>query len=228
MKRLLLTALLLSVGTTWADPLEDGIAAHERGDYANALGIYLPLATQGVAEAQSNLGFMYSKGQGVAQDYAEAVKWTRLAAVQGVAEAQSNLGGMYRRGEGVAQDYVEAVKWTRLAAVQGYAEAQYNLGVSYEKGQGVAQNYAEAVKWYRLSAAQGDGLRSTISAGCMTKDKASRRITQKRSSGIDCQQRRELRWRNLISAGCMPQGKASRRIWFARTCGSILALSRAM
>jgi hypothetical protein len=37
-------------------------------------------AEQGKAAAQSNLGLMYAKGQGVPQDYAEAVRWFRKAA----------------------------------------------------------------------------------------------------------------------------------------------------
>ena len=35
---------------------------------------------------------MYDNGEGVPQDYAEAVKWYRLAAEQGDARAQYNLG----------------------------------------------------------------------------------------------------------------------------------------
>ena len=59
---------------------------------------------------------MYAKGQGVPQDYAEALKWYRLAAEQGNANAQDNLGVMYANGHGVPQDDAEAVKWYRLAA----------------------------------------------------------------------------------------------------------------
>ena len=44
---------------------------------------------------------MYYQGQGVPQDYAEAVSWYRLAAEQGNATAQSNLGAMYDNGRGV-------------------------------------------------------------------------------------------------------------------------------
>jgi hypothetical protein len=75
------------------------------------------------------LGLIYSKGQGVPQDYKEAVKWYRLSAEQGVAQAQYKLGWMYSNGLGVPQDYKEAVKWYRLSAEQGVAQAQYNLGV---------------------------------------------------------------------------------------------------
>ena len=74
------------------------------------------LAEQGDAEAQFNLGLIYHDGQGVPEDYAEAVRWWRLAADQGDAVAQFNLGGMYRVGAGVPQDYVEAHMWLNLAA----------------------------------------------------------------------------------------------------------------
>ncbi len=60
-----------------------GLAAYKQGDYATALREWNPLAKQGDANAQNNLGFMYYKGHGVPQDYAEAVKWFRKAAEQG-------------------------------------------------------------------------------------------------------------------------------------------------
>ena len=52
------------------------------------------LADQGLAAAQTTLGFMYSHGDDVPENNAEAVKWYRKAADQGDADAQSNLGIM--------------------------------------------------------------------------------------------------------------------------------------
>jgi TPR repeat protein len=98
------------------------------------------------------------KGEGIAQDYKEAVKWVRLAAEQGDAKAQLRLGVAYYEGKGVPQDYAEAVKWFRLAAEQGDADAQFCLGLALFKGEGIAQDYKEAVKWYRLAAEQGNAL----------------------------------------------------------------------
>ena len=72
-------------------------------------------AEQGDADAQHNLGVMYGEGQGVPQDYAEALKWFRLAADQGEAIAQYNLGLMYGEGQGVPKDLVQAYKWFTLA-----------------------------------------------------------------------------------------------------------------
>ncbi len=74
------------------------------------------LAEQGRYGAQYNLGFMYSNGQGVPQDAAEAVKWYRKAAEQGDADAQNNLGVMYDKGRSVTQNYVQAHMWYNLAA----------------------------------------------------------------------------------------------------------------
>lgn len=129
MKRFLMvamTVLTLGIATASAGPSEEPDAAHELGDYANELEILRPLAAQGHATAQFNLGVMYDFGRGVTQDYAQAVQWYRLAAAQGHAAAQFNLGGMYLDGQGVAQDYVRAYMWFALAAGAGYAGAAKN------------------------------------------------------------------------------------------------------
>ncbi len=84
MKRLVLTfAILIGLAApSWAG-FAEGVAAWDRGDYATALREFRPLAEQGDASAQHNLGLMYNNGLGVAQDYAEAVRWYRKAVEQG-------------------------------------------------------------------------------------------------------------------------------------------------
>ena len=81
-------------------------------------------AEQGNAAAQFNLGVMYANGEGVRQDYAQALVWYRKAAEQGYAPAQFNLGGMYDTGRGVPQDYVEAHMWCNLAASRASGDDQ--------------------------------------------------------------------------------------------------------
>lgn len=87
---------------TWANTVEEqfqqGLAAAEKGDHQTAFQFWKPLAEQGYASAQFNLGVMYSKGEGVKQDDIEAVKWYRKAAEQGHKNAQYNLGVMYYDG----------------------------------------------------------------------------------------------------------------------------------
>lgn len=112
-------------------------------------------AEQGNAEAQNFLCLLYSVGQGVPQDHAQAAAWCRKAAEQGHATAQAALGAMYGVGQGVPQDYVQCAAWSRKAAEQGLSVAQYQLGVAYVNGQGVSQDYAQGVAWYRKAAEQG-------------------------------------------------------------------------
>ena len=126
----LVLALALPAPVLAAD-YEAGWEAYNRGDYATAWEEWLPLAEQGHAAAQSNLGLMYSSGHGVPQDYAVAAKWYRRAAEQGFARAQFNLGTMYEHGKSVAQDYAEAARWYELAAAQGDPDAQNQLGFLY-------------------------------------------------------------------------------------------------
>ena len=116
---LTLAVLLGSTGTSWGADVNKGFAAYQSGDFATALREWRPLAEKGDADAQFNLGVMYSKGQGVPQDYKTAVKWYTLAAEQGVASAQTNLGWMYDKGYGVKQDNVYAHMWGNIAASNG-------------------------------------------------------------------------------------------------------------
>jgi TPR repeat protein/transglutaminase-like putative cysteine protease len=116
-------------------------------------------ASLGEAVAQNKLGRLYaSGGQGLTQDYTQALGWYRKAAEQNLAEAQFNLGGMFYRGLGTPQAYETALLWFRKAANQNFAAAQYFLGLMYVRGQGVAADDAQALAWYQKSAAGGYSL----------------------------------------------------------------------
>jgi len=112
---------------------EAATAAHQRGDYANALNMFRSLAEQGDATAQNMLGLMYDDGKGVAQNYAEAVRWFRKAAEQGEPGAEFMVGLRYAEGRGLMQDYAEAARWLRLAVAQGEPHAQKVLDDVYSR-----------------------------------------------------------------------------------------------
>src|SRR5258708_5317015 len=137
LKRAIAAIVLVSAFATpvAAGTFEDAVDAHARGDYAKALRLIRPLANDGDASAQFNLGLTYMAGQGVQQDDAAAVLWFRKAAEQGNALAQSNLGTLYLYGRGVAQDDTEATMWFRKAADQSDAIAEINVGNPEAKGQ---------------------------------------------------------------------------------------------
>ncbi len=79
MKKLILLILpfmFFSVSAlVYADDFQDGVDAYDRGDYKEAVKWFGLSAKQGFAKAQNNLGVMYDRGQGVAQDYVQAHKW---------------------------------------------------------------------------------------------------------------------------------------------------------
>ena len=87
--------LCLLLSSVFADDFEDALKAYDSGDYKTAYRLLVNEAnTKKTARAQFNLGVIYAKGQGVMQDYKEALKWYKLAAEQGYVMAQNNLGAM--------------------------------------------------------------------------------------------------------------------------------------
>jgi hypothetical protein len=100
------------------------------GDYVHAAKWYGKAAAQNHPLAQFNLGMMYARGQGVAQNDGEAVTWIRRAAEGGDAAAQFNLGTRYHRASvsglemDAAESQIEAYKWFHLAAAQGYKDSE--------------------------------------------------------------------------------------------------------
>ncbi|MCY4614013.1 MAG: tetratricopeptide repeat protein [Nitrospira sp.] len=151
----LTTVLVLISGfLSWAD-FRLGEDAYLAQDYETAMREWAPLASQGNAEAQNMVGFMYRWGQGVVQDFETARYWYRLAADQGHQSAQNNLGLLYRYGLGVPKNYAKAFRWFLRAAEQGNAAGQNHVGLMFYKGEGVKQDYVQAYKWAFLAAEQG-------------------------------------------------------------------------
>ena len=156
MRKLLIIFALVFAHTGWSGDFEDGVAAAKRGDHATAFLKFRSAAEQGIPGAQHNLGLMYDRGEGIAEDYKEAMRWYLLAVGQGIPEAVYAIGDMYDKGRGVVQDYKEAVRWFKLAARWGNLQAHKQLGYMYWLGQGVAQDYVIAHMWSNIAAASGD------------------------------------------------------------------------
>src|SRR5262245_10375416 len=90
--------------------------AYDRANYATALKVWLPLAEQGDAAAQTYVGEIFEKGLGVPADYNAAATWYRRAAESGYSRAAINLGNLYEQGLGVPKDPTQALNWYRRAA----------------------------------------------------------------------------------------------------------------
>jgi TPR repeat protein len=89
-----------------------------------ALKILTNNAKNGVANAQTILGEMYEKGQGVPQDFKKAFNLYRLATEQTYNKAQFKTGDMYYKGQGIQKDYVLADKWFIVSSFQENQEAK--------------------------------------------------------------------------------------------------------
>lgn len=124
-------------------------------DYAKAYEWFLKAANQGIAQAQYNLGVMYSNNEGVPQDYAKAYEWYQKAANQGFSDAQDMLDINYVNSERVNLNDPKTYKRFLKAANQGDAKAQFILGVMYTHGKGVPQDYAKAHEWYQKACDNG-------------------------------------------------------------------------
>ena len=117
--------------------------------------MYLSLAEQGVPEALYNMGVCCEKGDGIAQDPAQAVAWYEKAAQLGFAKAQYNLGVCKYTGFGAEADASAAAELFRAAAEAGDMYAQYNYGVCLFNGDGTPADLPAAAQWLQKAAAQG-------------------------------------------------------------------------
>ena len=112
------------------------------------------LAESGDTGAQFILGFLYFKGLGVPQNYAEAMKWYRKAADQGDDNAQFLLGSMYYLGKGVPRNFIKAYVWSSVASTKGNEKAKEILEILNPTmtPQQIAQAQNEAAElWKRIN-----------------------------------------------------------------------------
>lgn len=156
--RLLLLMLLLCVYgcSSRKAQLEIARKHYEARQFKQAFSEFMPLAENGVPEAQYYIGSIWYAGYGVNIDLNKAFEWYLKAAQNDYPEAQYNISQMYFTGEGVAKDAKQAVEWLKKAANQGFAQAQINLSACYYSGTMIEQDYMKAVKWLNRAAEKDD------------------------------------------------------------------------
>ena len=121
-----MTAIFWNIAGCNPSNYQKGMKQYRPDDATVAVRELKPLAEQGDAEAQFNLGSLYYQGWGIPQDYREAVQWLRKAAEQNYGSAQVTLGTIYAEGvQGVIEkNYSQGLMWFILAAAQGDPEAR--------------------------------------------------------------------------------------------------------
>jgi TPR repeat protein len=115
--------VLASTSGALAGPWEDGMAAYNRGDYAPAVKLFRPLAQSGNAKAQSVMGVMYRKGQGVARSSARAFMWFSMAAARGDAKAKAELQEVSK--EMTPVEMAQARQMMQTCEASNYRDCEY-------------------------------------------------------------------------------------------------------
>lgn len=124
--------------------------------YREALCWFEQGAQAGHAGALNQIGVLYLRGLGVAQNFQSAHEYFEKAAEAGDIYAMYNLGSIYADGLGVSQDYAHARRWFEKAANAGHVGAMNRIGILYNNALGVQQDYDEARKWQAKAASAGD------------------------------------------------------------------------
>ena len=139
--------------------------SYDRANYQTALKVWLDQAMAGSAEAQNNVGEVYSKGLGTEPDYGMAAQWFQKAAAQGYGRAKINLGFLYEQGLGVPQDTAKAL----------------NL---YREASGIQDEllYASAVEvQFKAKDAEISGLQSQVASAQATSEELREQVKQLQS-----------------------------------------------
>ena len=134
-----------------AQSVQTGIEAWQKADYKSAVDNWRPLAEDGDADAQFNLGQAYRLGRGVPVNLAAAQTWLTRAAGKGHLDAQTTLGLLlFDSG-----DREGGVRWLGSAAEKGDARAMLVYGTALFNGDGIKRNPVLAYAYVSRAAAQG-------------------------------------------------------------------------
>jgi uncharacterized protein len=116
-----LTAMFIDAD---ANALDDAVTAMRSGDFAEAYCIMRPLAEEGDADAQYNIGWMYMNGYGLRVNDNLALEWWQKAADQGHSDASFSIGMLYSLGDGeISSDPDKAIDNYLTAAIDGHEDA---------------------------------------------------------------------------------------------------------
>jgi uncharacterized protein len=151
-KMMSITAVALAMFATpvLADT-KAGVDMWGRGDYAGALKEWRPIAINGEADAQFNMGQAYKLGRGVPVDLKLAQEWYRKAAAQGHLQASDNYGLiLFQNG-----DRQSALPYIKASAERGEPRAQYVYGTALFNGDMVGKDWVSAYAMMTRASASG-------------------------------------------------------------------------
>jgi TPR repeat protein len=179
-------ALLGHAGAAYAlgDALEK--TAKNNKERKEVFTYYRTAAEGGHGDGVYRLALCYSRGYGVARDFALASELLSVAARRHCKGAEEELAAirarkhrraarrfysissvLYRKG-----NVMEAIKFRNIAAKLGSARAMYVLGCHFEFGDGIPTDRVKAGAWYARAAQAGfDSARGDLNGGFLRERK---------------------------------------------------------
>eukprot|EP00753_Platysulcus_tardus_P010887 PLAT3130.2.p1 GENE.PLAT3130.2~~PLAT3130.2.p1 ORF type:complete len:1075 (-),score=412.43 PLAT3130.2:1698-4922(-) len=121
-------------------------------DQAAAYDYFRRAADMGHPPAQTAVGNLLLKGEGVAQNSTAALEWYEKAAETGQVRALNGLGFAYYFGNGVPQNYTTALHYFDRSAALGDNDARTNAAVCYLLGRGTQRNTTRARMLFEQAA----------------------------------------------------------------------------
>lgn len=138
-------------------PVEKGMIAYQKGEYAAAEQFFLLPEADSCVECWYYLGKIYQNGLGVTQNYDDAIRLYRGAGAAGYAPALIALSDMYARGSGVSVNLNLSRVWLEKAARTGDLNSMVALARNYMGETGMPSDYDRARPWLEKAAAQNNG-----------------------------------------------------------------------
>jgi TPR repeat protein len=129
-----------------------------------AVELWAANCSSDVAQACTNLGFLYDNGQGVPADHARAAELYGMACDGEHWPGCYNLGVLYDNGKGVPADPARAAELYGMACDGEEWGGCSNLGVLYANGRGVPADPARAAELYGM-ACVGENLLGCANLG---------------------------------------------------------------
>lgn len=133
--------------------VNDGLAALDKGDYANAAEQFAKSLDAGQADGAFYLGRMLELGIGRQADLKAAVDLYARGAKGNSVLAKNRLGVLHLEGTGVLQDYQEGGRLVCEAADAGDANGQFNCGMVKLEGRGAVADIAAGLAYLKKAAA---------------------------------------------------------------------------
>ena len=132
--------------------LERAEEAYTQGRHADAAALFRALAESNDTQAKLRLAQLYERGEGVLQNFVEAVRWYKGAAEQGSVPAMGRLGEIYLTGLTAPSTATPAA----LERIGGQGGEGSLLKRLYPEGLAIAQNLEQAAHWNERAAEAGD------------------------------------------------------------------------